>query len=70
MLDLVSTALKRLAPVAGTAGMSPADVRSAVMSTGETIAAWEVRGALSELEQRGSVALNADSGRWFLTEGS
>ena len=54
----------------GSHGVSPGDVVAYLRETSAPMAAWEVRGELSNLEQKGIVKLDEDTGVWFAVEGA
>lgn len=52
----------------GAVAFGPGDVTAALRDRGQPLGAWEVRGEFSILEADGLIELDAETGRWSLTE--
>jgi hypothetical protein len=66
-IHLVLRVFKELV-TAGADGISPGAVNTRLRELGEPMGTWEVRGAFTTLETDGAIAIDEQSGAWYLTE--
>jgi len=52
----------------GKASVRPGDVNTLLRERQAPLGTWEVRAEFSRLERQGRIALDEDTGTWYLTE--
>jgi Fe2+ or Zn2+ uptake regulation protein len=66
-IDLVLRVFKELV-AAGADGIAPGAINARLREIGEPMGTWTVRGALSTLEADGAIAVDEQTGAWYLAD--